>query len=172
MAEKRESLKPIKGAKRSRRRRLSLKDEFVLALLPTVTILLVLALVEALARQRLLFGSLAASAFLIYLDPEHSTNTVRTLIFAHIIAAVAGVLTYWAFGPGYFAAGSAMVTTVFVMLLFDVVHPPAVASSLTFAFRAGAERTVILFGLALSLIVVLILLERVTLHLLARFHRS
>lgn len=172
MTQKRESLKPIKGAERPPRRKLNFKDELVLAMLPTVTILIVLGLVEVLSRQRLLFGSLAASAFLIYMDPEHSTNTVRTLIIAHILAAIAGLAGYLIFGAGYLAGGSAMVATVLAMLLLDAVHPPAIASSLTFAFRADAEKTVILFGLALGLIVILVLMERVTLRLLARFTRS
>lgn len=172
MAHKRESLTPIEGAQRPPRRKLDLKDEFVLALLPTVTILIVLGLVEVLSRQRLLFGSLAASAFLIYMDPEHSTNTVRTLVIAHVIAAVAGLIGYLIFGSGYLAGGSAMIATVLVMLLLDAIHPPAIASSLTFAFRADAEKTAVLFGLALSLIVILVLMEHVTLRLLARFNRS
>ncbi len=59
MGEKRSSLKPIKGAKRSLRSRLSLQGEFVLALAPpTVMVLGVLGLVEVLSRQRLLFASL------------------------------------------------------------------------------------------------------------------
>jgi CBS-domain-containing membrane protein len=169
MSEELESLKPVEGAERPQRRKLSLKDELLLLLLPTVTVLAVLALIESLAQQRLLFGSLASSAFLIYLDPEHATNTVRTLIVAHVIAAGAGLTTYLGFGPGYLAAGSAMVITVFVMLLLDAIHPPAIASSLTFAFRAGAEETIILFGLALSLIVVLVIIQRFTVRLLARF---
>lgn len=170
MAQELDSLKPVKGAERPLRRKLDLKDEFILLLLPTVTVLSVLGLLEWLAQQRLLFGSLAASAFLIYLDPQHSMNTVRTLIIAHIIAAVAGMLTYWILGPGYLAAGTAMVATVATMLMLDAVHPPAVASSLTFAFRSGAEATILLFGLALGLIVVLVLLEHITLRLLARFN--
>ena len=56
--------------------------ELALALLPTLTILLVLAFVEAFSRQRLLFASLASSAFLIYLEPRHRTNSVRTLALA------------------------------------------------------------------------------------------
>ncbi len=172
MPQERESLKPIEGAERPPRRKLDFKDEVVLAMLPTVTILIVLGLVEVLSRQRLLFGSLAASAFLIYMDPEHSTNTVRTLVIAHILAAIAGLAGYSIFGAGYLAGGSAMVATVLAMFLLDAVHPPAIASSLTFAFRVDAEKTVILFGLALGLIVILVLLERVTLRLLARFTRS
>lgn len=61
------SLKPLEGANRSLRSRLDLKGELALATAPTVLILTVLALVEALSRQHLLFVSLASSAFLIYL---------------------------------------------------------------------------------------------------------
>src|SRR6476659_1016402 len=68
MSEKRSSLKPLEGANRSLRRRLNLKGELLLALAPTVTVLGVLGLVEVLSQQRLLFASLSASAFLIYLD--------------------------------------------------------------------------------------------------------
>lgn len=72
----RSSLKPIEGANRALRSRLDLKGELLLATAPTVTVLGVLALVEVLSRQRLLFASLAASAFLIYLDPQHGANSV------------------------------------------------------------------------------------------------
>lgn len=58
MSRTRSSLKPIEGAKRSLRSRLSLKDELLLATVPTVTVLGVLAFVEVLSRQRLLFASL------------------------------------------------------------------------------------------------------------------
>ena len=70
MSRNRSSLKPIEGANRSLRSRLTLKGELALATAPTVTVLVVLALVEVLSRQRLLFASLASSAFLIYLDPN------------------------------------------------------------------------------------------------------
>jgi len=79
MSQNRSSLKPIEGANRSLRRRLTLKGELALATAPTAIVLGVFALVEVLSRQRLLFASLASSAFLIYLDPQHGTNTMRTL---------------------------------------------------------------------------------------------
>jgi hypothetical protein len=68
----------VRDAPHEARRRLGWRGELALVALPTVTVLVVLALVEALARQRLLFASLASSAFLIYLDPTHPTNRVRT----------------------------------------------------------------------------------------------
>jgi CBS-domain-containing membrane protein len=171
MEQERESLKPVEGANRSLRRRLDLKGEFVLALLPTATVLVMLSLVEAFSRQRLLFASLASSAFLIYLDPQHGTNSVRTLVISQMTAAVIGFLTHLAFGPGYAAAGSAMVAVIVVMILLDAVHPPAVATSLSFAFRAGDEDNLIVFGLAVMIVALLVVMERVTLWILARYSR-
>lgn len=167
----RESLKPIEGANRTMRRRLGIKGELLLATAPTVVVLSVLALVEVLSRQRLLFASLAASAFLIYLDPQHGTNTVRTLVSAQIMSAVIGWITFWGLGAGYLAAGSAMVLTIVLMIVFDIVHPPAVATSLSFALRAGNEDNLVLFALAVGITAVLVGLERVALWLIARSER-
>jgi hypothetical protein len=66
MNQKRSSLKPLEGANRQWRRRLDIKGEIALITAPTLTVLVVMALVEALTQQRLLFASLASSAFLIY----------------------------------------------------------------------------------------------------------
>src|SRR5512142_2175225 len=47
-----ERLAPVRDSSPTRRQRLGLKGEFVLVLLPTLTILVVLALVERLPQQR------------------------------------------------------------------------------------------------------------------------
>ena len=165
----RESLKPMEGANRQLRRGLDLKGELALAFLPTLTVLAVLALVESFSNQRLLFASLASSAFLIYLDPQHGTNSVRTLLIAQSSAALLGAASFALLGPGYFSAAAAMVLVIVLMIVCDAVHPPAVSTALGFAFRAGNENNLVLFGFALSLIVVLVALEHVSLWLLARF---
>jgi len=162
-----QSFKPMKGAERSLRGRLTLRDELLLALLPTVTILLVFALVEAVTRQRLLFASLAGSAFLIYLDPHHGTNAVKTLVLAQLTAATLGLLAFIWLGPGYWSGGIAMIATIVVIILLDVVHPPAVSTSLIFAFRAGDESNLALFALAVGITALLVVLERLTLWILA-----
>ncbi|HEY9664416.1 MAG TPA: HPP family protein [Allocoleopsis sp.] len=169
MSRTRSSLKPIEGANRSLRRRLSLKGEFALATAPTLVVLGVFALVEAVSQQRLLFASLASSAFLIYLDPQHGTNTIRTLMVSQMMAAIIGWITYLGLGSGYPAAGSAMILTIILMILLDVVHPPAVATSLSFALRAGNESNLALFGLAVGITALLVGLERFSLWLLTRF---
>lgn len=172
MSRNRSSLKPIEGANRSLRRRLTLKGELALATAPTVIVLGVFALVEVLSRQRLLFASLASSAFLIYLDPQHGTNTMRTLLVAQIMAATIGWITYMILGSGYLSGGVAMVVTIILMILLDVVHPPAVSTSLSFALRAGNENNLVLFGLAVGITALLVALERFTLWVLARHSTS
>lgn len=168
MENERESLKPIEGAARTGRARLPLRAELLLAVAPTITVLIVFALVEVLSNQRLLFASLASSAFLIYLDPQHGTNAVKTLVLSQIMASSIGLITFLLLGPGYASGGLAMITTIILMVVFDVVHPPAVATSLSFAFRAGDESNLLLFVLALSIIVVLVLLQRGLTWLLVR----
>jgi CBS-domain-containing membrane protein len=167
-----ESLKPIVGAARNARQRLNLQSELLLALLPTFTVLVVMALVEEFSKQRLLFASLAASAFLIYLDPEHGTNSTRSLVVSQSGAACIGTVAFYAFGPVYAAAATAMVVTIGMMIALDVVHPPAVATSLSFALRAGQDSTLLLFGLAVAMTAVLIVLQRITLRMFAYYARS
>ena len=164
-----ESLEPAERASRAARRRLSLKGEFLLATGPTLTVLLVLALVEALSEQRLLFASLASSAFLIYLDPQHGTNSIRTLVIAQMLAALLGFATWLAFGGGYLSGGSAMVATIVAMILLDAVHPPAVATAMAFALRAGEETNLVLFGLAVGMTAMLVVLERLAVWVLLRY---
>jgi CBS-domain-containing membrane protein len=148
---------------------LDLKGELVMALLPTVIILTVLVLVEVLSRQHLLFASLASSAFLIYLDPQHGTNTIRTLVISQMLAASQGLVMYLIFGPGYVSGGIAMVVTIVLMIVVDAVHPAAVSTSLSFALRAGNEKNLILFGLAVGVTALLVVMERLTLWFLAAY---
>ena len=163
-----ESLKPIEGAGRSLRKRFTLADELKLALLPTAIVLLVFIFVEVLSHQRLLFASLASSAFLIYLDPEHGTNRIRTLVLSQMLAAGLGLIIYTFMGPHYYAAAIGMVSTIFLMIVFDAMHPPAVATALSFSFRAGDESNLVLFGLSVLITAVLVLLARAMVWLIGR----
>lgn len=156
----------------SRRRRLGLRKELLLAVAPTVTVLLVLALVEAVSQQRLLFASLASSAFLIYLDPGHSVNQARTLVFSQMGAAMIGLLAYLVLGPGYASAGLAMVAAIVLMIVLDAVHPPAVSTALSFGLRAGDASNLALFCLALAITVLLLGLQRLTQYLVLRSLRG
>ncbi|RZK25007.1 MAG: HPP family protein, partial [Hymenobacter sp.] len=152
------------------RPRLSFRREAVLALLPTATVLGLLFLLKLLSNQQLLFASLASSSFLIYLDPGHPTNSARTLVISQLAGAVLGYLCHAWLGPGYASAALALVGVIVVMILTDAMHPPAVATALNFAFRAGAgEGNLLLFGLAVGLVLVLLAVQRASAWVLGRF---
>jgi CBS-domain-containing membrane protein len=153
------------------RRRLTAGRELLLALLPTLIVLSLLAFVESFSRQRVIFASLASSAFLIYLDPEHPANSVRSITFSHLIAALAGALANRVLGEGYDAAGAAMVTAIVGMIGVDAVHPPAVGTALTFAFRPADVTVLSLFVLCLAVIAVLVVLQNGLLRLARRLGR-
>lgn len=141
-------------------RRAALKRDFSLALLPTVTILLVLALMEFLLRQHLLFASLASSAFGIYLAPHHKSNGVKVLFCAQLGAALAGFLAQLVLHPGYLAAAGAMILVIALMVALDAVHPPAVSTALSFAFVPVVFKSVALFVVAVGLVALLVALQK------------
>jgi CBS-domain-containing membrane protein len=150
-----------------------LKTEIVLAILPALMVIAVLMLLEAFSKQQLLFSSLTSSAFLIYLDPKHPTNSVRTLVIAQITAAVIGYLVILLLCPGYGPAALSMIVAIMVMILAKAMHPPAVTTSLIFAFQYNKPDTLMLFLLATVLLVLLIVLQRTSLWLMKRTkHKS
>ena len=164
-----ESVKPGRPAVRAGRRRLTIKGEFALATLPTLTVLIVFWLIDILSNQKLLFASLASSAFLIYLDPEHGTNRVKTLTIAQLMAAGFGFVTFEVIPAHlYLSGGIAMVATIVGMILLDVVHPPAVSTSLAFAFHSEGAGNLTVFALAVGVTAVLVLLQRAAVWVLAK----
>lgn len=84
------------------------------------------------------------------------------------MAAQTPWLSYVPLEPGYLSGGSAMLVTIVLMILLDTVPPPAVATSLSFASRAGNEKNLVVFGLALAITAMLVVIERLTLWLLTR----
>lgn len=138
----------------------SLRADFALAVLPTVTVLLVFALVDSVSRQKLLFASLASSAFLIYAAPRHATSRVRTVLVAQSLGALLGFGGHLLGGGQFWAAAMAMILAIFGMIWWRVMHPPAVSTALSFALGATAVRSVLLFGACVLLLVGLALAQQ------------
>jgi len=128
--------------------------------MPTVVVLLMLAFVQALSDQLLIFASLASSAFLVYLDPEHPTNRVRTFLIAQGSAALLGFASVSVLGTGFLAAGVTMVLTLAIIITLDAIHPPAMSTALSFAFRRNSLKTLVIFGLAMLVITFLVVLQK------------
>ena len=150
------------------RLRYNVKTELALALMPTITMIMVLLFLEAFTKQRLLFSSLASSAFLIYLDPKHQTNQIRTLALAQTSAALIGFVIFAVIGTGYTAAALSMIIAITVMIVTKSMHPPAVSTALIFAFRQEATSNLLLFMLSLALLLILIVLQRLSLWLVRK----
>lgn len=145
---------------RSHARRGGLAGELLLAALPTLIVLGTVFLLEALRRERVLFASLASSAFLIYRDPAHRMNGARIMVGAHLVAVALGVGSAALLGAGYAAAAAAMVGTILLLVVADLVHPPAVSTALGFAFFDRQADAAGVFLLALGLLVALVALQR------------
>ncbi|WP_242056478.1 MULTISPECIES: HPP family protein [unclassified Nostoc] len=62
-----------------------------------------------------------------------------------------------------------MVCAIALMIILDAMHSPAVATSLSFALKAGNVSNLVLLGLAIRITAVLVGLERYTLWLLAHY---
>lgn len=149
-------------------RRFNFKTEILLAVMPATMIIAVLMLLEVFTSQKLLFSSLASSAFLIYMDPKHPTNRVRTLTIAQISAALIGYLIYLLLGPGYLSAAISMIIVIVVMIWTKAMHPPAVSSAMIFAFQYTKPNTLMLFMMAVLLLVMLIVLQKVSIWILKK----
>ena len=59
--------------------------------------------------------------------------------------------------------------TIALLVSLGIVHPPAISSSLAFAFRAHQESEFMIFVLAVSMVAALFAIERVTVVLLRRY---
>jgi len=148
--------------------RFGVTTELALAIMPAAIVITVLVLLEEFSKQQLLFSSLASSAFLIYLDPKHPTNSIRTLVVAQLSSCVIGYLIYLLLGAGYLAAAISMITAIAVMILTRAMHPPAVSTALIFAFQYKDVNVVMMFFLAVLLLILLIALQRASLWLISR----
>src|SRR5262245_21718204 len=143
-----------------RRRRDRLVMELLLALPPTATVLATLLLLEAVAQRRVLFPSLAASAFLIYRDPMHAMNGACVTVAGHLVGVVLGIGAWAALHPGNLAGAGALAATDGVLILGEVVHPPAVSTALGFAFFPAEADAVGWFVIALMVLAALVVVQR------------
>ena len=128
--------------------------------MPTVVVLLMVACVQVLSDQLLIFASLASSAFLVYLDPEHPTNRVRTFLIAQGSAALLGFGSVSLLGTGFLAPEAALVLTIALIIALDSMHPPAMSTALSFAFHISSLKTLVIFGLAMVVIASLAALQK------------
>lgn len=140
-------------------RRGGLIGELTLALPPTLVVLGSLFLIEAAQHQRVLFASLASSAFLIYREPLHPMNGVRVMLLAHLVGATVGIGAPTLLGAGYRASAVAMIITI-VVLTSAISSTPAISTALGFAFSDQQRSASGLFVSAVLLVAALVFRQR------------
>ena len=158
----------FQNAYRNSHLRLSVRQQFGLAMMPTVVVLLMVSCVQALGNQPLIFTSLASSAFLVYLDPQHPATGVRTFLIAQGSAALLGFGSVSLLGTGFLTPGVALVLTMFLIIPLNAKHPPAISTALSFAFHKSSLKTLAIFGLTMLVIASLVALQKAALRLVQK----
>lgn len=153
---------------KERRYRTWLFHELTLALPPTVVVLAAFFGTQMLTAHPILFASLASSAFLIYHEPRHRMNRLRVMIAAQFLAAAIGTAAALIFGADYAAGAISMVITIVLLILLNIVHPPAVSTSLGFALLGPRYGALGAFLLALSIVAALAVLQVFAIWMLRR----
>ena len=137
----------------------TLKSRLTLAIFPIIVVLAVLA-VEYFSRQQILFTSLVSSVFLIYTKPDDAMNDTSVIIRSQVLAALIGYGCYALLGTTYWDAFIAVILCSVALVLLRTMHPPAIATSLIFAFRVHSVSNLELFGLLLVLIAILVVMKQ------------
>jgi CBS-domain-containing membrane protein len=153
---------------RERRSRAWLFHELGLALPPTVVVLAAFFGTQMLTAHPILFASLASSAFLIDHEPRHRMNRLRVMIAAQFLAAAIGTAATMIFGTDYIAGAVSMVITIVLLILLNIVHPPAVSTALGFSLLGPRYGALGAFLLALAIVAALAVLQVFAIWMLHR----
>lgn len=151
------------GRNNEQRYRTWLFHELALAVPPTIVVLAAFFGTRMLTAHPILFASLASSAFLIYREPRNRMNRLRVMIAAQFLGAGLGTAASLLFGSGYIAGAVSMVLTIVLLILLDIVHPPAVSTALGFALLGPQYGALSTFLLAVSIVATLAVLQIVAL---------
>ncbi|WP_426119501.1 HPP family protein [Kocuria sp. LHG3120] len=132
-----------------------------------ITVVLMIVVVEQIARQAVLVTSLAASTFLLYYQPLHRMNRFVPVVGGHLIAAGVGFLSDKFIPGGTLAPAVAITVTVAALAGLRIIHPPAVSTSVVFAYRPHEVSALLTFSLTLVVVVALAAVYLLLRHVIA-----
>lgn len=128
----------------------------------------VLALLALLSRNPFVFPSLGPTAYLLFFSPLGKTSSPRNTIFGHAIGLVCGYAAFvftgagarpfgihqGIFWPRILAAALSLSVTGALMVLLDVSHPPAGATTLIVSLGIISKpRELVIIEIAVFLLV-------------------
>ena len=149
--------------------RLHWKNYVLQSALATLALLLALCVTRANQDQMVLVASIGATAFIVFALPNNLTARPRNVIGGHIVGLSCGFLASLLANPesGYVMVIYALAVgiSMFVMVVFDVEHPPAAGTALGIAIVGAGE------GAILSVLIGAVVLALAH-HLLRRWLRD
>ncbi len=147
-----------------RKERLIWHKRFIPSLITGISVALITYFFTLTTSNIVLFSSLGASAAIITHDKIHKLNILRTVILAYLLSLTVSLLILYLSNILYLQTNWMIflaVTMVTIgIYLFNVFHPPAVASSIAFLIFEGPLRERLL--VFLSVIVLLIMIKFLT----------
>ncbi|MDX1664458.1 MAG: HPP family protein [Candidatus Promineifilaceae bacterium] len=146
------------GRKRRTIKRYSAEHLAAVAIATVLSVVAIIFVVQELATRPILVASLGSSAFLLYFQPRNEVNNFKPLVFGHLLAAVTGYGANLLFPEPYLSVASGLAVTVLLLAALRLVHPPAISTSLVFAYRPEQAVAIVTFGLTLAVVVALALI--------------
>lgn len=132
-----------------------------------ITVVLMIVVIEQIAEQAVLVTSLAASTFLLYYQPLHRMNRFVPVVGGHLIAAGAGFLADEVIPSSTVALAVAITVTVVTLASLRIIHPPAISTSVVFAYRPHDASALLTFSLTLAVVVALAAVYLLLRHVIA-----
>jgi CBS-domain-containing membrane protein len=125
--------------------RLHWKNYVFQSLLATLVLLLALWVMKT--NQMILVASLGATAFIVFTLPNSATAQPRNVIGGHTVGLVCGLLCHLLTtenSPYVIVAYAVAVgVSMFVMVVFDLEHPPAAGTALGIAILGAGEGVIL-----------------------------
>ena len=127
--------------------RLHWKNYVLQSALATLVLLLALWVTRANQDQMVLVASLGATAFIVFALPDSLMARSRNVIGGHVVGLFCGLLASLLTNPGseYVIVIYALTVGVsmFLMVVFDLEHPPAAGTALGIAIVGAGEGAIL-----------------------------
>ena len=136
-----------------------MKNRFFLALNSFIFSTLTIGFVSFITFEtnyNLLIGSFGATMVLIFGFPESPFSQPKNIFFGHFITSLVGIIIYkYLFIEIYFMTALAVGLGIFLMILFNVTHPPAGGNAIVIILLENTSYEFLLFPLSVGTILII-----------------
>lgn len=115
--------------------------------------LTVVALIGDLINEKLLIAPFAASSIIVFVFHDSQFSKLKNVVGGYVISAFIGILTYKFLGTSIWAVALGVSCATFLMMICDVMHPPAGAITIIAVFTEPASKH-FLFTVTLGILII------------------